>query len=199
MRHRLFATLTVFAAAALLAAPAFAGGTVGEKAPAFSLVDLDGNAHSLADHQGKVVILEWINPNCPFSDRHAREKTMSGLADKHGGVVWLAINSTATGHRDFLTKAEHAEWAAEHGVDYAILYDESGDVGQAYDAKTTPHMYLIDETGAIAYNGAIDNDPPGRMKQAARDNYVDAALVAHGAEKAVDPASTRPYGCSVKY
>jgi len=199
MRHHTLAALALFAAAILVAAPALAAGTVGEKAPAFSLTDLDGNAHSLSDHEGKVVVLEWINPNCPFSDRHAREQTMTELADKHGEVVWLAINSTAPGHQDFLQKSEHAAWAEKRGIDYAILYDESGDVGHAYDAKTTPHMYVIDESGTIAYNGAIDDDPPGRLAQAKRDNYVDGALLAHGGGQSVEPASTRPYGCSVKY
>ncbi|HMB53249.1 MAG TPA: redoxin domain-containing protein [Thermoanaerobaculia bacterium] len=199
MRNRIHLMLALVAAVALVAAPAFAAGTVGEKAPAFSLSDLDGNTHSLADYEGKVVVLEWINPNCPFSDRHAKEETMAGLADKHGEVVWLAINSTAPEHKDFLQKSEHAEWAAERAVDYAILYDESGDVGHAYDAKTTPHMYVIDEAGNIAYNGAIDDDQAGRKEQAERDNYVDGALVAHTAGSSIDPASTRPYGCSVKY
>ena len=193
----------LLAAAALVAAgcavQAQAGGAVGEKAPGFTLTDLEGRSHSLADHEGKVVVLEWVNPNCPFSDRHAREKTMASLADRHGEVVWLGINSTNDDHRDYLQPAEHKAWADEHGVDYPILQDPSGEVGKAYDAKTTPHMYIIDQTGTIAYNGAIDDDPPGRREQAERTNYVGAGLVAHAADREIDPASTKPYGCSMKY
>jgi len=185
-------------AAILAAAPAFAV-AVGEKAPAFELEDLDGNSHSLADFAGKTVVLEWINPNCPFSDRHAREKTMIELSHQHGEVVWLGINSTNPESRDYLTPAEHASWAAKRGVDYAILYDETGEVGHAYEAKTTPHMYIIDGDGQVVYNGAIDNDPPGRMAQAARTNFVDGGLTAVAASGAPDPAVTKPYGCSVKY
>lgn len=190
--------MALTAVAILAAAPAFAV-AIGEKAPAFTLTDLDDNAHALADYAGKTVVLEWVNPNCPFSDRHAKEKTMTELADRYGDVVWLGINSTSPDHKDFLTRAEHAAWASDRGVDYAILYDESGTVGHAYDAKTTPHMYIIDGEGEVIYNGAIDDDPPGRMEQTARTNYVDGGLTAVAASHSPDPASTKPYGCSVKY
>lgn len=195
-------TLTMLLLLALSAGPALAAGAVGETAPAFQLKDLSGKTHSLADYKGKVVVLEWVNPNCPFSDRHAREKTMSNLARKHGGkggIVWLGINSTSSGHRDFLEPAEHKAWAQKNGVDYAVLYDETGKVGKAYDAKTTPHMYIVDEQGKIVYNGAIDDDPPGRTAAARRTNYVHRGLAAELAGKKVDPAATKPYGCSVKY
>lgn len=200
MTHRKIVLSAVALAAAfvLAAAPGFAV-AVGDKAPAFELQDLDGQSHSLAGYAGKTVVLEWVNPNCPFSDRHAREKTMIELADRYGDVVWLGINSTNPDHRDYLMTAEHATWAANHGIDYPILYDESGDVGHAYDAKTTPHMYVIDSEGTVVYNGAIDNDPPGRMAQEARTNYVDGGLTAVGHGAPPDPASTKPYGCSVKY
>lgn len=173
--------------------------TVGEKAPAFTLKDLQGNEHSLADYQGKVVVLEWINPNCPFSERHAKEETMTGLADDHSEVVWLAINSTNGEHKDFLTAAQHSAYNRKYGIDYPVLYDTSGEVGHAYDAKTTPHMYIIDEEGTLIYEGAIDDDPLGRQKQAERTNYVSVGFDAHTAGQAVEPATTKPYGCSVKY
>ena len=191
--------LLLLALTALTAGPALAGGAVGETAPAFQLKDLNGKTHSLADYKGKVVVLEWVNPNCPFSDRHAREKTMSNLAKKHGSVVWLGINSTSADHGNFLKPAEHKAWADKNGVNYAVLYDETGKVGKAYDAKTTPHMYIVDEQGKIAYNGAIDDDPPGRTAAAQRTNFVDGGLIAELAGKKVDPAATKPYGCSVKY
>ena len=195
-------TLTMLLLLALAAGPALAAGAVGETAPAFQLKDLNGKIHSLADYKGKVVVLEWVNPECPFSDRHAREKTMSNLAKKHGGtggVVWLGINSTNANHPNFLQPAEHKAWAQKNGVSYAVLYDETGKVGKAYDAKTTPHMFIIDEQGKIAYNGAIDDDPPGRTAAAKRVNYVDGGLIAELAGKKADPAATKPYGCSVKY
>jgi peroxiredoxin len=181
------------------AAPAAAAVSVGEAAPAFSLKDLDGNTVSLADHKGKVVVLEWINPNCPVSDRHAKEQTMVDLVARHGDVVWLAINSTSDDHGDFVPPAEHKEWAAERGIEYTILYDETGKVGKQYDARTTPHMYIVDEAGKLAYNGAIDDDPPGRKDKGERSNYVQAGLTAHAGGQAISPATTRPYGCSVKY
>jgi len=197
-RKIILSAVALAAAVVLAASPTFAI-AVGEKAPAFELQDLDGDTHSLADYAGKTVVLEWVNPNCPFSDRHAREKTMIELADRYGDVVWLGINSTNPESRDYLMTAEHATWAAERGIDYPILYDESGEVGHAYEAKTTPHMYVIDGDGKVVYNGAIDNDPPGRMAKQVRTNYVDGGLTAVGNGAAPDPASTKPYGCSVKY
>ena len=160
---------------------------------------MNGKPVSLADHKGKVVVLEWVNPNCPFSDRHAREKTMSNLVKKHGSVVWLGINSTSADHPNFLPPAEHKAWAQKNGVNYAVLYDETGKVGKAYDAKTTPHMFIVDEQGKIAYNGAIDDDPSGRTAAAQRVNYVDGGLIAELANKKLDPAATKPYGGSIKY
>ncbi len=178
-----------------------AGVAVGQQAPGFTLPDLDGGEVSLADYAGKVVVLEWLNPNCPFSDRHAREKTMSDLARRWGGdgVVWLGINSSNPSSGDYVPPAQHKKWAAKRGIGYPILYDRSGDVGHAYGAKTTPDMFVIDASGTLVYAGAIDDDPPGREAAAGRRNYVDGALTALADGAPVDPASTRPYGCSVKY
>lgn len=187
----LAAIVAIVATGALLAAP-----RPGETAPDFTLPDLDGEEHTLSDHRGKVVVLEWINPNCPFSVRHAEERTMISLADERD-VVWLAVNSTAEGHKDYLEPAEHAEYNASKEIDYPVLYDTSGDVGRAYDAKTTPHMYVIDEEGTLIYVGAIDDDPYGR--EDAPTNYVADALDAHTGRAPVEPATTKPYGCSVKY
>jgi len=196
---RSIAVPALAAACVLGGAAAAAAVAVGEAAPAFTLTDLDGGRHALADYSGKVVVLEWVNPNCPFSDRHAREKTMTDLAAAHGEVVWLGINSTSPGHRDYLKPPAHKAWAKKNGIGYAILYDPSGEVGHAYDARTTPHMFIVDEQGRIAYDGAIDDDPPGRKASAERANYVAGGLDDHAAGHAVDPASTKPYGCSVKY
>jgi peroxiredoxin len=195
------ATLLLLAGLALAALPAFAVGAVGETAPAFSLKGADGKTYSLADYKGKVVVLEWVNPQCPFSDRHAREKTMSELNKKYGKnqVVWLGINSTNASHANFMKPADHLAYNQKTGINYPVLYDETGKVGKAYDAKTTPHLYIIDEQGKIAYNGAIDDDPSGRKPRAERVNYVDGGLTAEFASKPIDPASTKPYGCSIKY
>jgi len=179
------------------AGPTLAELTVGQAAPDFTLRDLDGNEVALASLRGQTVVLEWINPNCPFSLRHSKEKTMQTTADKHPGVVWLGINSTNPTHGDHLEPAAYKAFLAEHGIRYAVLDDGSGDVGRAYGAKTTPHMYVIDAEGRLAYAGAIDDDPRGG--KSSRVNYVDAALTALAAGKSADPASTRPYGCTVKY
>lgn len=186
-----------FATAVLLPACSHAETAVGAAAPDFSLPDLQGKVHKLADYRGRVVVLEWINPNCPFSRRHAEEGTMTRLAAKHGDVVWLAVNSTANKHGDYLPPQQHATYDKEHGINYPVLYDTDGKVGQAFGARTTPHMFVIDEQGKVVYRGAIDDDSYGRAKE--RRNYVDAALGAHETGKPVDPASTTPYGCSVKY
>jgi hypothetical protein len=203
MVHTLRRTRSILVLALLLAPFALAcddasAATVGEPAPGFTLTDLQGEEHSLADYRGKVVVLEWINPHCPFSERHADEKTMTGLADEHE-VVWLAVNSTNPEHRDYLEPAEHLAYNGKYGIDYPVLYDESGEVGRAYDAKTTPHMYVIGEDGTLLYDGAIDDDPGGRQAARKRTNYVDGGLQAHTAGTPVEPATTKPYGCSVKY
>ncbi len=192
--HRLAVALAV---ALLVPACTSAEAAVGALAPDFALPDLHGTVRHLADYRGRVVVLEWINPNCPFSRRHAEEGTMTRLAAAHSDVVWLAINSTSKKHTDFLTPEQHAAYDKQHGITYPVLYDSDGTVGHSYDASTTPDMFVIDEQGRLLYRGAIDDDPYGRAK--ARNNYVEAALAAHAAGRPVDPASTRSYGCSVKY
>lgn len=188
-----------FALAALLAlacvGPGLAEPAVGEDAPEFTLRDLHGNEVSLAALRGKTVVLEWMNPNCPFSRRHSKQKTMQTTADEHPGVVWLAVNSTNPSHQDHLERDEYERFLAENGIRYPVLEDPSGDVGRAYGAKTTPHMYVIDGAGTLVYAGAIDDDPRGDAKV----NYVDTALDALAAGRRPEPASTKPYGCTVKY
>jgi peroxiredoxin len=176
--------------------PSLASLAVGDAAPDFSLKNLDGQKVSLSSFKGKTVVLEWMNPNCPFSLRHSDQKTMASTADKYPDAVWLAINSTNRSHKDFLEPAAYKKFNAEKGVDYAVLYDTSGEVGKAYGASTTPHMFVVDGAGKIAYVGAIDDAPRGGQ---AGVNYVDSALAALAAGKSPDPAATKPYGCSVKY
>jgi peroxiredoxin len=193
------ATLLLLTGLALSGLPAHATGAVGETAPAFSLKGVDGKTYSLADFKGKAVVLEWVNPNCPFSDRHAREHTMSDLHRKYGQVVWLGINSTNAEHSNFLKPADYQAYNTKNGIVYPTLYDATGKVGHLYDAKTTPHMFIVDPQGKIVYNGAIDDDPMGRKGKVERVNYVDGGLTAELGGKQPNPAATKPYGCSVKY
>ncbi|KAB2963609.1 MAG: thioredoxin family protein [Thermoanaerobaculia bacterium] len=178
--------------------PTLAEVAVGQPAPDFRLLDLDGNAVSLSSFADRTVVLEWINPNCPFSLRHADEKTMQTTATRHPEVVWLAVNSTRPDHGDHLDPAAWKTFLAERGITYPVLADPDGASGRAWGARTTPHMFVIDK-GKIAYMGAIDDDPRGSRAATERQNYVDAALVAIAAGKPVATPSTRPYGCSVKY
>lgn len=170
---------------------------VGMPAPAFSLKGIDGKTHSLSDYKGKVVVLEWTNHKCPVVKRCHAAKLMTKTLTKFKGqpVVWLAINST---HADYATVDAIGAWAKEVGVTYPILLDAPGKVGHAYGAKTTPHMFVIDQKGVLAYAGALDNDPYGDKESGVR-NYVEEAVKAllHGST--VKTANTKPYGCGVKY
>lgn len=164
----------------------------GTAAPEFTLTDQTGKTHTLSDYHGKTVVLEWTNQTCPFVQRHYKADTMIKLAAANQDVVWLAIDSS-----NFTTAASCAKWAKSQEIPYPILVDASGDVGRLYHAKTTPHMFVIDTEGKIAYNGAIDDDPRGDKD--GTTNFVAAALHDLKAGHAVENASTKPYGCSVKY
>lgn len=190
------AAAVLILALAACAGPSAAEVAIGQPAPPFELTALDGQRIALADFKGKIVVLEWINPNCPVSRHHAEAKTMTTTAARHPEAVWLAINSTKTSHGDYLAPEAHAKYNAEKGITYPVLYDTDGKVGRAYGAKTTPHMYVIDAEGRLAYMGAIDDDPG--MK-APKVNHADAALAALTAGRRPEPAVTKPYGCSVKY
>jgi peroxiredoxin len=200
MLERRLTHLAWLTAALLLGATAaFAAGEVGGNAPGFTLKGVDGKTYALADFKGKVVVLEWANPGCPFSDRHAREKTMTELARQHGEVVWLGINSTNPKNGDYEAPAQYQAYLQKNGIAYPVLYDETGATGHAYGAKTTPHMFIIDPQGRIAYNGAIDDDPSGRKAKPERVNYIGSGLTAEQSGAKPDPAATKPYGCTVKY
>jgi len=175
---------------------------IGKPAPAFELKDIDGKVVKLADYKGKIVVLEWFNPECPFVVRnHGETGSLRGHSARvaKDGVVWLSINSGAAGKQgtgvDKQRKAK-SDWKIEN----PILLDEKGEVGRRYEAKTTPHMYVIDAKGVLVYRGAIDNAPNGKPEDgAALVNYVDAALADLKAGKPVSKAETKSYGCSVKY
>lgn len=176
------------------------GGMAGTMAPDFTLQDTEGKTYRLAELTGshKYVVLEWFNPDCPFVKKHhEKNKTMATTYKKEAGedLVWLAINSGAAGKQG--NGVERNRKAREdYGIAYPVLLDESGAVGRAYGAKTTPTMFVIVD-GKIVYDGAIDDNPtPGTLGQT---NYVAAALDAVKAGKPVEVAETKSYGCSVKY
>lgn len=186
-------TLATCLATALFAAGAHAEmAKVGEAAPTFTLTNHHGEDVSLSDFAGKVVVLEWTNPDCPFVQRHYKEGTMVNLAKEFADedVVWLAVNST-----NYFDTAKNDEWAHSQKLPYAVLNDAGGTVGHMYGAKTTPHMFVIAADGTLAYEGAIDDGPRGD----ASVNYVEAAVssLLHG--EAVAVSETKSYGCSVKY
>ena len=186
--------MTIIAVAGFAAAGP--GVDVGDKAPAFTLKDSAGKAVSLSDYKGKVMVLEWVNPDCPFVKRHYEAQTMNKLAADYSdkGVVWLTVNST-----NYMDQQANAEFAKAKSVDWPILVDQDGTVGHAYGAATTPHMFVIDSNGSIVYEGAIDDDPRGNKEASARTNYVAKALDQVLDGKAVSTPETKPYGCSVKY
>ncbi len=175
---------------------------VGKPAPLFTLKNVDGKDVSLSDFKGKIVVLEWTNPGCPFVVGHYKnnnmQKLQKELTDK--GVIWLAINSTNKNHKDYQTasefKAQMAEWKA-HASHY--LLDEDGKVGKMFDAKTTPHMFVIDKNGNLAYMGAIDDDRSANGGKDAKVNYVKKAVEELLAGKEVSEKVTKQYGCSIKY
>lgn len=166
-----------------------------QAAPAFTLTDHSGKTHNVADYKGKTVVLEWINPECPFVIRHHETTTtMADLAGAYAdkGVVWLGINTTS--HYDH---AKNKAWAERLELPYPVLNDSDGTVGRKYGVTRTPELVIIDKAGNIAYHGAIDDDPRGNKPDAT--NYVKNALDEVLAGKAVSVPKTEPYGCTIKW
>jgi peroxiredoxin len=177
----------------LAATAAFAQVQNGSPAPDFTLKDTTGKDQKLSDYKGKIVVLEWTNEECPFVVRHYGDTdTMIKLANANPDVVWLAIDSSS--HR---TPEILAAWIQKESIPYPVLSDQDGTVGKAYGAKTTPHMFIIAADGTVAYQGSIDNNPRGNKSNVV--NNVEKALAELKAGKPVSEASTKPYGCSVKY
>lgn len=183
--------------------PAFAAVQAGDAAPDFTAKDTNGNDVSLASLKGKTVVLEWTNADCPFVKKHYgsgnMQKTQKYAADK--GAVWISIISSAEGKQGYVSDEEANAIAKERGSNAAhIVRDPKGVLGHLYDAKTTPHLFVIDKEGVLAYEGAIDSEPtadPADIDHAT--NYIIAALDTLAEGKRPEPASTRSYGCSVKY
>ena len=203
INRRSFSSALVVAPLALsLTRPAFAAATVGQAAPDFSATDTSGKTRQLSDYKGKLVVLEWTNPGCPFVQKHY-SGNMQTLQKEFvaKGVVWLSLNSTETGSGDYLTPAKLAGWMGEKQASAAaILMDESGKIGQLYGAKTTPHMYVVSPQGRLVYAGAIDSIASARVDDIkTASNYVRQGLNEALSGKAITLASSRAYGCSIKY
>lgn len=177
--------------------------TVGNPAPPFSLPDLDGKNVNLADYAGKVVVLEWFNPECPFVRAAHTKGSLVTAAERlrKEGVVYLAINSAAAGKQGHGVDANRAG-LEKFKMSHPVLLDESGMVGKTYGATNTPHIYVIDQKGVLVYRGAVDNSPDGEGESPEGGklvSYLDAAVTAVLAGQAVKTAETKAYGCSVKY
>lgn len=189
--------------ALVLAAPAGAEQKNGAPAGNFRVNDASGKVVELSQFKGKPVVLEWHNPGCPFVQKHYGSGNMqkAQAAARAQGAVWLTINSGALGKQGYMTGPEAAKLVADQGVKAShYLLDPKGVVGKGYGAKTTPHMYVIDASGRLVYQGGIDDKPtanPADIKGAR--NHVLAALAEVKAGKPVSVAEARPYGCSVKY
>lgn len=195
-----FAALT----ALVLAAGLHAAAAVGQSAPAFTLTDIKGATHNLSDFKGKTVVLEWVNPECPFVVKHYEKSGNIPSLQKAAaadGVVWLSINSAAAGKQGDFDAAKVAAWSAEtKAAPAAYLRDTDGKVGKAYGAKTTPHIFIINAEGLIVYAGGIDSIKSTDAEDVAKaQKYVADALAAIKAGTPIVKATTQPYGCSVKY
>lgn len=184
------------------ASAAFAAPKVGEAAPAFTATDSNGAKVSLADFAGKYVILEWTNADCPYVKKHYGGNMQALQKEaKDKGVVWLSVISSAPGKQGHVDGAGANKLTADRGAAPAhVLLDPSGAVGKLYDARTTPHMFLIDPQGQLLYMGGIDDKGTTEAGDIASSKpYVKLAMEAALAGKKIADANTRPYGCSVKY
>lgn len=194
----------VVAALALALTPAAAHtAEVGQPAPDFTLPDLDGRPVRLADLKGRVVVLEWFNPGCPYVVAAHTKGSLVDAAARAAtqGVVWLAINSGAPGKQGAgaeVNRAAKSAWKLPHPV----LLDESGEVGRAYGATNTPHLFVVDAAGRLAYRGAVDNSPDGERgapEGGALVEYAAAAVDDLRSGRPVRVPTTKAYGCGVKY
>lgn len=195
--------LSLTAALCLAAGPVFAAVEIGKPAPDFSATDSQGKTQTLSQYKGKTVVLEWNNPGCPFVQKHYSSGNLpkqqaEAAAD---GVVWLTINSGAAGKQGHLdAKGAQAFLAQYRAAPSAYLFDGDGEIGHAYGAKTTPHLYVVDATGVLRYMGGIDSIPSADKEDLAKaTQYVPQALAELKAGKPVSVPTSEPYGCSVKY
>ncbi|MGQ9854713.1 MAG: redoxin domain-containing protein [Candidatus Oleimicrobiaceae bacterium] len=191
-----------FLLSSMLAFGAWAEVRIGAPAPDFTARDINGKVHRLSDYRGKIVVLEAYNLDCPFCANHYKTGSMQSLQDAvtSKGGIWLVVNSTHKGNPSYRTsEAARKEFDAQGIKATAWLDDSDGKVGKLYGMKTTPHMFVIDPAGNLAYQGAIDDRPASSGDPRTAKNYVKLAVEALVAGKAVPVAETKPYGCSVKY
>ncbi|PEN14287.1 thioredoxin family protein [Longibacter salinarum] len=176
---------------------------VNQPAPDFTLQAADGETHSLSDFEGKYVVLEWLNYGCPFVQKHYQSGNMQKLQKEYTekDVVWLSIVSSAEGKQGYYPPDEMVEQKKKHdGEMTAILMDPSGEVGQTYGARVTPHMYVINPEGQLIYMGGIDDKPTTDVADIeGATNYVQLALDAAMNGEEVEIQTAKPYGCTVKY
>lgn len=190
------------AAAATPAATPAAMPMAGEMAPAFTLVDGDGQQRSLSDFRGKTVVLEWTNEGCPYVKKHYTGAMQALQREAVGdGVVWLSIISSAPGTQGFVEGDQARQWKARTNAGSThLLLDPTGATGKAYGAKTTPDMRIIDPQGRLVYVGGIDDRPTNKVEDLeGANNFVRAALADMEAGRPVRTAFAQPYGCAVKY
>lgn len=202
MRRQFLALVVLVVVGVVLLAQAWAA-RVGDPAPQFTATDSHGKIHHLSDYAGKFVVLEWTNRECPYTRKHYDSGNMQRLQREwtQRGVVWLTVVSSAPGKQGYVTaEEENTHLTQVKASPTAVLLDPSGDLGHLYDAKTTPHMFVVSPQGVLLYNGAIDDRATADKAdvQGAR-NYLSQALEEAMSGKAVRDAATRPYGCSVKY
>lgn len=202
-RTLLVSAMTLAAVMSLTPLVASSTPTVGQSAPAFTGIDTAGQKVSLEQYRGKIVVLEWTNPECPFVQKHYGSGNMQALQKEATakGVVWLSIYSSAPGQQGYVHAAEADRLTKDRdAAPTRVLLDPTGEIGHLYNARTTPHMFVVDPTGKLVYMGGID-DKPTTSKSDVRGatNYVRAALEDLAAGRTVATPVTRPYGCSVKY
>ena len=208
----LYVAVALFAAISTATAQEEKKAELNKPAPAFTLTDVEGKAHSLADLKGRIVVLEWVNFDCPFVRKYYNAGAMQALQKKYAqpkdeddekptDVAWLVINSSAKGEQGHLTPEQAKEAIKKEKVQAtAFLFDTDGKVGRTYGARTTPHMYVINKEGVLVYNGAIDDKPTARAQDLeGAKNYVALAIAQLRAGEKVEIQSTPPYGCNVKY
>jgi peroxiredoxin len=194
----------IVAVVAMLAAPLLiSAAKIGAAAPDFTASASNGKSYRLSDFRGKFVVLEWHNNGCPYTRKHYESGNMQRLQKEWTGrgVIWFTVISSAPGTQGYVTADQENTYISRmHAEPTAALLDASGDLGHMYDAKTTPHMIVINPAGNIIYDGAIDDHPTSDQSDiASSKNFVNEALTEAMAGKPVGTPATRPYGCSVKY
>ncbi len=199
----LLKSVATLLAGVLMTATAYAAPEIGKPAPDFTAVDSNGKTVGLSDFRGKTVVLEWTNDGCPYVKKHYSSNNMQALQKEETakGVVWLTVISSAPGSQGYVTGDEANKLTETRGAaPTAVILDPDGKVGHLYDARTTPHMFIVNGEGTLVYMGGIDDKATTDVDDIkAAKNYVRAALESLASGAPIENAVTRPYGCSVKY